>query len=123
MPATPSHIGFITDSWRRAIATTPAVDGRHGKAARVTEDPVETFFDNAADAQVIANARQALLSVERRLFSVTVSGVEEAEALTYLGAVPKAHLTDAGRGFAADVRIAELIIDHGRNASVLKLWG
>lgn len=54
MTATPSTIGFIGQQFRQAIAETVATKGKHGSLARESENPVETFFDDVADAQVIA---------------------------------------------------------------------
>lgn len=123
MPATPSRIGFVQSEWRRATATTTSVQTRYGSLARQTTDPVETFFDNVADAQVVADARQALMSPERRRFRASVSSVEEALALSYVGAVPIGRYVDAERNANRAVLVSEISVDLSRLSAAFTVWG
>lgn len=123
MPATPSRIGFIQQEFRRAVAETSAIKTRYGNAARKTEDPLPTYFDNADDAQVMATARQALLGVERRRFRPTLATAAEALELNYIGSVPKVHYVDAERSANLSALVAEIVIDLGRDNATLMLWG
>lgn len=123
MPATPSRIGFVQSEWRRATSTTTAAQTRYGSLARKTDDPVVTYFDNVADAQVVADARQALMSVERRRFRVGVSSVEEALGLNYLGAVPKGRYVDSERNANLPVLISEISVDLSRLNAAFTVWG
>ena len=67
MPATASRIGFITQEFRTVTAGPDStVDAKYGKLARKTDAPLETYFDDVADAQAICNALAALLSADRR---------------------------------------------------------
>lgn len=123
MPATPSRIGFVQSEFRRATSTTATAQTRYGSLARKTDDPVVTFFDNVADAQVVANARQALMSAERRRFRVGVSTVEEALALSYLGAVPNGRYVDSERNADLPVLVSEITIDLSRLNATFTVWG
>lgn len=124
MPATPSRIGFITQEYRRATSETAAAATRHGKLARESEDPIETFFDDVEDAQVMADARQTLLSSERRRFAPRVVGMDEALALTYLsGTIPLGHYTDTERSADMSVLVAEIGFDFARQQCEFTVWG
>lgn len=123
MPATPARIGFVQSEFRRATSTTASVQTRYGSLARQTEDPVVTFFDNVADAQVVADARQALMSAERRRFRVSVSSVEEAFSLSYIGAVPKGRYVDTERNANLPVLVSEISIDLARLNAAFTVWG
>lgn len=123
MPATPSRIGFVQSEWRRATSTTTSVQTRYGSLARQTADPVETYFDNVADAQAVADARQALMSAERRRFRVNVSSVEEALGLSYVGAVPIGRYVDAERNANRPVLVSEISVDLSRLNAAFTVWG
>lgn len=123
MPATPARIGYIQSEWRRVTATSNSAQIRHGALARKSDDPVETFFDSVADAQVVCNVRQALLSAERRRFQVSVSEIDEVLALSYLGAVPLGRYRDTERAVDRSVLVSEIAIDLGAHAAQLTVWG
>lgn len=123
MPATAARIGFIQTEFRRVTATTPAAQTRHGTLARQSEDPVETFFDNTADAQVVCAARQALLSTERRRFRLAATGIDEVLALSYTGAVPIGRYRDSERAVDCKVLVSEIAIDLGKHSAMLTVWG
>lgn len=99
MAATPSRIGFMMQPVRRAAADTPSVFARHGALARKDDDPVETFFENVADAELVARERQALLSPERRRWSVKVKELDEvlATGIDTPSVLPKARYIDEHR--------------------------
>lgn len=123
MPATPSRIGFVQSEWRRATSTTASAQTRYGSLARKTDDPVVTYFDSVADAQVVADARQALMSVERRRFRLGVATVEEAFGLSYLGAVPNGRYVDSERNADLPVLISEISVDLARLNAAFTVWG
>lgn len=124
MPATPSRIGFITQEFRRVTSETASAQTRHGGLARKSEDPIETFFDNVADAQMIADARQALLSPERRRFSPKVTGLDEAIAINYLsGTIPVAHYIDAERAVDRNMIVTAITLDFSKQQAELPVWG
>ena len=123
MPATPARIGFIQAEFRRATSITEEAKARHGNLARETEDPIETFFDNVADAQAMADARQALLSAERQRFAVSVNSPAEIQELNYIGSVPVARFIDRDRAVDKPVIVSEFTIDYARNVAAVRIWG
>lgn len=125
MTATATRIGFIQNRFRRVIAETASAKTRHGEFARETDDPVETFFDNTADAQLVANARQALLSPERRRFQVAVAGADAGMGLSYAsGTCPLATYTDPERDVSGmQAIIADITIDFANQTSSFSIWG
>jgi len=123
MPATPERAAFIQEQFRRAVTETSSAKTRHGALARESEDPVETWFDSAADAQVIADARQALLSEERRRFKVTMAGAEDLFAIDLEGRIPTAEYVDAERDCDRLMLVSEIVFDLNRGNSAMMLWG
>lgn len=123
MPATPSRIGFIQHEFRRVVATTPAVETRYGALARQSEDPVETFLDSTADAQLIADERQGLLGTERRRFTLRLNSVSEVLGLSYVGAIPLGRYIDTERSIDRPVMVSEITVDLGRGTSEITVWG
>lgn len=123
MPATPARIGFIKEEFRRVIATTPAVTARHGNLARTSEEPIETFFDNVADAQLVANERQDLLSPDRRYFRCETTSIEELMALAYIGAVPIARYRDTERAADGKMLLGEIVMDFQKQHGAATVWG
>lgn len=123
MPATPARYGFIKQDFRHAVAQTPSVKTRHGNLARESEVPVETFFDNVADAQVVAEARQALLSPDRRRFRCVAVGLSEVLALDPTGKVPVVRYVDANRSFDAPALACEIMMDLEKQQVAVSVWG
>lgn len=123
MPATVARIGFISEEFRRVKAETSAIKTRYGDLARESEDPVETWFDSEADAQVIATARQTLLGTERRRFQMKVQGLDEVLSLALGGDVPLAHYVDTDRAVGKNMLLSEIVVDLGRGSATLAVWG
>ncbi len=123
MSASPARIGFILNPFRRAVSESPDVKALFGAQARQSDDPVETFFDNVADADVMANERQELLSQVRRRFDCTVSGLDEVQALDYSTRIPVAAYTDTERAIERNMLIGDITIDLGKQSAKLNIWG
>ena len=123
MTATAARAALIREPFRRATSTTTAVQTRHGALARESADPVPTFFDNVANAQVIADARQSLFSSERRLFEVAVRGTAEMAALDPESGVPVGRFVDSERGVDRKVLIGQVEIDLAGGKSAAVIWG
>ena len=123
MAATPARIAFITEQFRRVIATTAAAQTRYGTLARKSEDPIETFFDSTADAQIMATARQTLLSPSRRRFAPAVTGVQEALGLSFLGTAPLSRYVDPDRGADMPAIVGFVSIDFNRQSALFNVWG
>jgi hypothetical protein len=125
MTATPARIGFVMQPVRRATAETPAVFARHGALARKDDEPVETFFENVADAEIVARERQALMSPERRRFAVMVTGLDQMleAGIDTPAVLPKSRYIDEHRGVDREVVVAELGFDFARQAATIVVWG
>lgn len=124
MVATPARIGFVMEEWRRATATTQLAKDRYGDLARESDDPVETFFDNVADAQVVADERQALLSQERRRFQVTTTrSLEDLLALSMEGQVPVVRYIDPDRNVNRKFLLTEISYDFAKDQATMTIWG
>jgi hypothetical protein len=115
MPATAARIGFVTQEWRRSVASDPAVKTLYGEAARDTAgkdgEPVETFFDEPADALTMATQRLSLLKANRRRFKQDVN-----EVLEFTGSLDFSQVTPA-------VRVVDTDLDEGANKTVIVSWG
>jgi hypothetical protein len=124
MPATPARIGYITSDFRRVIAgPDPDTVARYGDAARDTDEPIVTFFDFEADAQIIANERLALLSPSRRMFDLKIAGASHGQALSFATVLPTARVIDEQRGYDRDALVVGIKIDLGRDTTDLTTWG
>lgn len=124
MPAAPSRIGFITSAFRSVIAgPNTAIETLYGDAARDNQEPVETFFDDVADAQAMANERLALLEVKRSLVPVVIDGTELAAALDRTSALPTAQVIDDEQSRNSPGLIVGITIDYNTERSTLDTWG
>lgn len=123
MPATSSRIGFITNQFRRSIVENSAVLSQYGAVARKSEDPVETFFDDVDDAELVNQERLDLLSAARRRFAVSFDDTDEIADLPVGGAVPVVRYVDAERGVDRNMIVCEIIIDLNKNSAAMPLWG
>ena len=123
MAATSTRVQFITNQWRKSVSLTSSAQTRHGALARESTDPVETALDSITDAQTMADARQALLSPERRRFQAKVTGLTEVLALAYIGAVPVARYRDTERTADMKMLVSEIVIDLEIETASLLLWG
>jgi len=123
MSATPSRIGFVIEPYRRAISVTAGVKDKHGNLARQSADPVESWFADLASAQSRADARQTLLSPERRRFQVVTRDVEGLDDL--LGATDcfTAQMVDVERGINAEVIVTDMTIDLATQLASFTVWG
>lgn len=123
MPATVARAAFIREPFRRVVATSSAMQTRYGNLARISDDPVETFFDSTTDAQNVANARQTLLGAERRRFKPTVNDITDALGLSYMGAAPLAAYVDLERSANRTMIISDMVIDLEKQNASFTLWG
>lgn len=123
MVATPARIGFVLEEYRRVIAQDGVMKERYRDLARESEDPIETFFENTADAQKVADARQALLGKERRRFSVQVTGVKDVLELSESRTIHLVRYTDEQRGVNRSMLICDFAIDLAAGKADITLWG
>lgn len=124
MPATPSRIGFITQPYRVATAgPDSAVAALYGNAARDTSEPLETFFDDPADAQGMADERLTLLSAKRSLVTVTVDDIDTVAGLDRSAALPTARVIDDEQDRNSAALIVATTLDLGTGRSTMETWG
>lgn len=124
MPATPARIGLIIHQYRRATAgPDAAVASKYGALARDTDEPIETFFDEVADAQVMANERLALLSADRRLLEFDIAGADQLRALDIQPVIPTAAAMDDERAYSENALVVAITIDCEANAATARTWG
>jgi len=125
MAADPARIGFITEQWRLANAgPDQSVVAKYGTSARDTTDPVETFFDNVADAQAMADERLTLLSPDRRRFSLVASGaVALPDALDIAPMLPTVTVIDDERSANFPGIVVELGMDFEADNTTIVAWG
>jgi hypothetical protein len=123
MPATAARATFIRNAFRRVVASTSAMQVRYGNLARISDDPIETFFDSVANAQIIADARQALLGTERRRFKPVVNDATDALALAYSQSAPLGRYIDTERSADMTVIISDMVIDLEKNSATFTVWG
>lgn len=124
MPATPSRIGFITSEFRIVTAgPNSTVETLYGNTARDTVEPLETFFDDPADAQAIVNERLALLEVKRSLVPVSIDGTDLAAGIDRSGTLPTVRVIDDEQGRNSQALIVGVTVDYNTGRSVLETWG
>jgi hypothetical protein len=124
VPATPSRIGFITNQFRVVTAGPNAsVAALYGSAARETTEPVESFFDDPADAQVMANERLSLLEAQRSLVPVSIDQIEPAADLSVSTSLPTVRIIDDEQNRNSPALIVGFTIDMNTERSALETWG
>jgi hypothetical protein len=124
MPATPSRIGFITQAFRVVTAgPNTTVETLYGNAARDTLEPLETFFDDPADAQTMADERLTLLSARRTLVTATLEGISPADTLDRGTVLPTVRVIDDEQNRNSLALIVGISIDLNADRSTLETWG
>lgn len=124
MPATPSRIGFITQEFRTATAGPDSgVATLYGNAARDTTEPLETFFDDIADAQAMADERLTLLSAKRSLVTVSLDSIAAVAGLDRAAALPTVRVIDDEQNRNSLALIVGLSIDMNTQRATLETWG
>lgn len=125
MVATPSRISFISNEFR-VVTSGPnsSVVSKYGVTARDTPEPIETFFDNAADALVMSDARLALLSADRRRTVFVCSGIRALPgSLPHSPTTPVVTVIDSERALNRPAAVVEIGLDFERDRTTLGTWG
>lgn len=124
MPATPSRIGFITQPFRIARSgPNTTVEALYGNAARDTPEPLETFFDDVADAQAMADERMALLSVQRSLVRVSIDTAEVGAMIDPANGLPTVRIIDDEQDRNSLGVIVAVGVDQATGRTNLEVWG
>lgn len=120
MPATLTDIGAASRDVVTATWADPAIAARYPGARDGSIEAAAGYFDLLADAQTVANARGALIGVERRRFVVGLGSVEWPDILA---GVPQAQLIDAEQGASGVFLAARIEIDLDAHTTTLELFG
>lgn len=125
MVATASRIGFVTQQYRTVVSSDAAVTTRYGELARDTGDePIESFFDSPADAQVVNDARLVLLKGSRRRFRMDARGVQTFTGSMDLSQVtPTVTVIDDERSANLPAACVEVSVDPGGEKTTFANWG
>ena len=127
MPATPARIAFITQPYRKALTSVDAtVAEAYGDLARETnrDEPIETFFDSAADAQIMAEELLDLLKVERQRFHAGLpDGLNFALSLDYSQTTPTGTVIDPEREVSKAALTSQITFDFRTGNAALEMWG
>jgi hypothetical protein len=124
MPATPSRIGFITQEFRVATAgPNTTVSALYGSAARDTAEPLESYFDDVADAQAMADERLTLLAARRSLVTVSLDSIDQVAALDRQLALPTVRVIDDEQNRNSQALIVGFAIDMNNRRATLETWG
>jgi predicted metal-dependent HD superfamily phosphohydrolase len=125
MPVTPERAAFVQEEFRSVVVKSTPVRDAYGKVARDTKDvPIATFFDNRADALVIAEERLAILGSHGRRFRVVVNEILTESDLQFATDLPGAHLVDSELVADMDVAIASIdSVDFQEGKTTLIVWG
>lgn len=120
MPATVADIGAASRDVMITTWTDAAIAARYPTARDGSLSPAMGYFDAAADAQTIINARGALIGTERRRFAVEVQGVTWPDVST---ALPTFALVDAEQSVSGNFLAARFEIDLDDEVTNLELFG
>lgn len=120
MPALPADIAaasrdVITVTWSDATIAARYPGARDGSVK-----PAEGYFDSAADAQAVINARGALIGTERRRFTATAGEVIWPTIST---AVPTVQLVDVEQAADLSCLVARIEIDLENDTTTYELFG
>ena len=120
MPALDADIAAATRDAAVLTWSNPANAARYPSARDGSIVPATGYFDAAADAQTMANARGALVGVERRRFAVPVHHMIWPTLST---AILQARLIDAEQGVDGVHLVARFELDLEAEATTLELFG
>lgn len=120
MPALLTDIGAASRDVVTAGWADPAIAARYPGARDGSTDIAAGYFDLLSDAQKVADARGALIGVERRRFAI---GVREIVWTDILAGVPQAQLVDAEQGADGVFLAARIEIDLDAETMNLELFG
>lgn len=120
MPATDADIAAASRDAVTATWSNAAIAVRYPSARDGSLDPARGYFDSLADAQAIADARGALIGVERRRFTVVA---EEVLAIDPTSGVPQARVIDSEQALDATMLGARVEVDLEQDRTSMELFG
>ncbi len=120
MPALPADIGAASRDVTTATWADPAIVARYPGAKDGSVTASEGFFDAAADAQTMINARGALIGVERRRFTAIAN---ETIWPDLAGGLPQVLLIDSEQAVNGAFLGARLELDLDAETTSYELFG
>jgi len=120
MPATPADIAAASRDVELATWSDATIAARYPSARDGSVTPATGYFDSAADALAMINARGALIGTERRRFAVKVQDVLWPTPETGL---PQATVVDAEQPVNGAFLAARIEIDLDAETTSYELFG
>lgn len=120
MPATDSDIAAASRDVVVATWASATIAARYPSARDGSLDPAPGYFDSLADAQAMADARGALIGVERRRFAVAI---EEVLTIDPTSGIPQARVVDAEQALDATMLAARIEVDLEQERTSLEVFG
>lgn len=120
MPALPADIAAATREVAISTWSDPAIAARYPAARDGSVTPATSYFDRAADAQAIIDARGALIGVERRRFAVTAQDLVWPDPAA---GIPTARLIDDEQRADGAFLVARVELDLDAETSSFELFG
>jgi hypothetical protein len=120
MPATATDIGAATRAATIVSWASATIAARYPTARDGAASPAPGWFDLAAHAQAMIDARGGLLGVERRRFAAVV---QDELWLDPAAGVPTARLIDGPTAVDAGLIVARLELDLEAETTSLELFG
>ncbi len=120
MPATDADIAAASRDAVTATWSSATIAARYPSARDGSLDPARGYFDSLADAQAMADARGALIGIERRRLAVVV---EEVLAIDPTTGVPQMRVIDGEQALDATMRAARIEVDLEQARTSLEVFG
>ena len=120
MPATIADIAAGSRDVATATWADPTIVGKYPSARDGSTAPADGYFDSAADAQTVVNARGALIGVERRRFTVVAADLVWPDVTA---GVPSVALVDAEQGATSAALAARLELDLDAETTSFETFG
>lgn len=120
MPATAADIAGASRDAAVVAWADASIAARYPSARDGSVAPAVGFFDAAADAETMVNARGALIGTERRRFAVRAADVIWPSVSL---AVPQAQLIDIEQAVSATFLAARIEVDLEAETTNFELFG
>lgn len=120
MPALPADIAAATREVAISTWSDTAIAARYPAARDGSVTPATGYFDSAANADTVIQARGALIGVERRRFAVTVQDLVWPDPAS---GIPTARLIDGEQRADGDFLVARVELDLDAETTSFELFG
>ena len=120
MPATDADIAAASRDVVTATWSNATIAARYPSARDGSLEPARGYFDSLADAQAMADARGALIGVERRRFAVVV---EEVLPIDPAIGVPQVRLVDTEQVVNSTFLASRIEVDLEQDRTSYELFG